>query len=364
MPPPPRRPPVRDPDPALPARAGRATLSPVSASPFPILDRLAPDKALIARRMVMAGAPIDPVRFAARGLALSKSDLAVLDEFAAQAPASDGLVSQVAERVVSQDGSVRLVLRMDGGDLVETVAMPVGAACISTQVGCAVRCRFCASGKDGLKRNLTTREIVEQLAWARRQMRIDRVVYMGMGEPTHNLENVLAAASRIHHDGLIGYRRQTLSTVGSRKALARMLEAEVKPALALSLHAADPALRKHLLPHAYDEPLPELVAAADAYGRAIGNPVQIEWTLLAGVNDDDAQVDALIDLVREVYGYVNFIVWNAVEGAPYRAPERERVIEIVRRVKRAGILATMRLSSGSDVDAACGQLRRRVVAAG
>lgn len=264
---------------------------------------------------------------------------------------------------MSKDGSVRLVLRMDGGDLVETVAMPVGAACLSTQVGCAVRCRFCASGKDGLKRNLTTVEIVEQLAHARAQMPIDRVVYMGMGEPTHNLENVLAAATRIRHDAQIGYRRQTLSTVGSRKAFARMLEAEVKPALALSLHAADPALRRHLLPHAYDEPLPELVAAADAYARAIGHPMQIEWTLLAGINDDDAQIDALVELVRGVHGYVNFIVWNAVEGAPYRAPELERVVAIVRRVKRQGVLATMRLSSGSDVDAACGQLRRRVVAA-
>jgi 23S rRNA (adenine2503-C2)-methyltransferase len=330
----------------------------VSASPFPILDRLAPEKALIARRMVMDGRSIDIARFAARGLALSKGDLEIVAEFAAQ-----GLHSQIVERVASKDGSVRLVLRVAGGDLVETVAMPVGAVCISTQVGCAVRCRFCASGKDGLKRNLTTIEIVEQLAHARAQMRIDRVVYMGMGEPTHNLENVLAAAALIHHDAQIGYRRQTLSTVGSRKAFARMLEAEVKPALALSLHAADPALRRHLLPHAYDEPLPELVAAADAYARAIGHPMQIEWTLLAGVNDDDAQIDALVELVRGVHGYVNFIVWNAVEDAPYRAPELERVVEIVRRVKRQGMLATMRLSSGSDVDAACGQLRRRVGAA-
>ena len=320
---------------------------------FPLLNGLAPDKALIARRMLMAGEAIDPARFAARGLALSKSDLAVLAGFVAQ-----GLSTRVVERVPSQDGSVRLVLDA-AGDLIESVAMPVGAVCVSTQVGCAVRCRFCASGKDGLKRNLTTTEIVEQLVHARAQMRIDRVVFMGMGEPTHNLENVLAAAAHFGRDGLISYRRQTLSTVGSCKAFVRMLEAEVRPALALSLHSVNPATRKQLLPHAYDEPVADLLAGADDYARRIGNPVQIEWTLLAGVNDSDAEIDLLADATRSVYGYVNFIVWNRVDGADFAPTSLERVVEIVRRLKRHGVLATMRVSAGADVDAACGQLRRR-----
>lgn len=317
---------------------------------------LAPSKALIARRMLLAGEPIDPARFAARGLALSRADLAVLAEF----EAAGGLRTRVVERVASQDGSVRLVLAADGGDLVETVAMPVGAVCVSTQVGCAVRCRFCASGRDGLSRNLQVHEIVEQLVHARREMRVDRVVFMGMGEPTHNLENVLVAAARFRHDGLIGYRRQTLSTVGSRRAFARMLEAEVKPALALSLHSVDPVQRRQLLPHAYDEPPAELIRAADDYARRIGNPVQIEWTLLAGINDRDDDIDSLAELARDVYGYVNFIVWNRVEGLPFTATPHERVVEVVRRTKKHGLLATMRMSAGADVDAACGQLRRRV----
>lgn len=326
-------------------------------APMPLarLDALSPAKAVIARRMLLAGQPLDAARFHARGLALSKADLAVLSTFA-----SEGLATRVLERVPSADGSVRLVVGIGGGDAVETVAMPVGAVCVSTQVGCAVRCRFCASGKDGLKRNLTVGEIVEQLVHARREMRIDRIVFMGIGEPTHNLEAVLESAARFRHDGLIGYRRQTLSTVGSRRAFARMLEAEVRPALALSLHSVDPAVRRDLLPHAYDEPIPELIAAADAYSRAIDNPVQIEWTLLAGVNDRDEDVDALAALMRGVNGYVNFIVWNKVDDTPFEAPSHERVIEIVRRTKRQGVLATMRLSVGSDVDAACGQLRRRV----
>jgi len=325
----------------------------VSAS-FPVLDRLSPGKRKIARRLLFAGASLDPERFGARGLALSKADLAVV----AAAQAED-LSSRVVDRVPSADGSVRLLLAVGGGDLVETVAMPVGAVCVSTQVGCAVRCIFCASGRDGLKRNLGVAEIVEQLVHARRQMRIDRVVFMGMGEPTHNLEAVLAAAAVFFHDGGIGYRRQTLSTVGSTRAFARMLAAEVRPALALSLHSADPATRRRLLPHAPNEPLPELLAAADDYARRIGNPVQIEWTLLAGINDGDEDVDRLAELVRGVHGYVNFIVWNPVDGLELAAPPRARVVEIVRRTKRHGLLATMRTSSGADVEAACGQLRRR-----
>ncbi len=327
----------------------------VGVLPLQRLDALSPAKAVAARRMLLAGQPIDAARFHARGMALSKADRAVIDAFE-----SEGLATRVLERVPSGDGSVRLVVGVGGGDAIETVAMPAGAVCISTQVGCAVRCRFCASGKDGLKRNLGVAEIVEQLVHARREMRIDRIVFMGIGEPTHNLDAVLESARRFRDDGLIGYRRQTLSTVGSRRAFERMLAAEVKPALALSLHSVDPVIRRDILPHAYDEPIQDLIAAADAYSRAIDHPVQIEWTLLAGINDRDEDVDALATLMQGVNGYVNFIVWNRVAGVPFEAPPQERVVEIVRRTKRHGVFATMRLSAGADVDAACGQLRRRV----
>jgi 23S rRNA (adenine2503-C2)-methyltransferase len=187
-------------------------------------------------------------------------------------------------------------------------------------------------------------------------MPIDRIVYMGMGEPTHNLDAVLVAAARLKHETQIGPRRQTLSTVGSVRAFARMHEAPVRPCLALSLHTADEALRRELLPRAGRDPLRELVAAADAYGRAVGTPVQFEWTLLAGVNDGDADADRLCELLRGVRGYVNFIVWNPVAGLPFAAPPRERTVALVRRVKQNGILATIRDSSGPDADAACGQL--------
>lgn len=261
-----------------------------------------------------------------------------------------------------EDAAERLLVRLADGRSVETVRLPSASLCVSTQVGCAVGCTFCMTGREGLVRNLTADEILAQVVHARRRRKVRRVVFMGMGEPTHNLENVLAAAARFGRDGLISYRRQTLSTVGSQRAFARMLEAEVRPALALSLHSVDPAVRKHLLPQAGDDEIPALVAAADSYARTIGNPVQIEWTLLAGVNDRDADIDALAALVGGVYGYVNFIVWNRVDGADFAPTPRDRVVEIVRRLKNRGVLATMRVSVGADVDAACGQLRRRVAA--
>ena len=311
----------------------------------------------LAVRLAMTGRRLDPLVFKKRGLCLSDAENALAARWQEQ-----GLATRIVNRVVSSDGSVRLVVELDDRQQVETVAMPIGAVCVSSQVGCAVRCRFCASGIYGVKRSLTRDEILEQVVHARREMRIDRVVFMGMGEPTHNLEAVLDAVALLKHDALISPTKQTLSTVGSRKAIARMALAEVKPCLALSLHSADPARRKDLLPHAPLEDLRELVAAADEYGHLTGMPIQYEWTLLAGINDRDEDVDALCELLANTRGYVNFILWNPVQGLPFAAPDRMRAVAMVRAIKARGILATIRNSTGSDVDAACGQLRRRALA--
>jgi len=194
---------------------------------------------------------------------------------------------------------------------------------------------------------------------ARRHMRIDRIVFMGMGEPSHNLDNVMAAVARIHDEALISPKRQTFSTVGGVKPLTRMREFAVKPCLALSLHSANEQKRRELLPRAHKDPLPEIVAAADAYAQDVGTPIQFEWTMLEGVNDSDQDVDELCALLQGVRGYVNFIVYNPVDGLPFRAPSRERIVAMVRAVKSRGILATIRDSSGPDAEAACGQLRLR-----
>lgn len=315
---------------------------------------LPPAKARLALRFVFQGLALAPEEFAARGHTLTRGEAEFLVRWQAE-----GMGSRVLERVASGDGSVRMVVGLADGERVESVAMPVGAVCVSSQVGCAVRCRFCASGLDGVKRNLEAQEILEQVVHARREMRIDRVVFMGMGEPTHNLENVLAAVAALKHEALISPTRQTLSTVGSVRAFARMAEAEVRPCLAFSLHCADEARRRELLPHAGRDPLPELVAAADAYGRRMGVPVQWEWTLLEGVNDSDQDVAQLCALLGGTRGYVNLILWNPVAGLPFARPRQERAVQMVREIKRRGILATIRNSTGGDVEAACGQLRRR-----
>jgi len=328
-----------------------------SVPPLHALAALLPErKAATARRLVLSGRA--PERAAFRGHAALTN--AEAERLAAWERA--GLASQVIERAESSDGSVRLVVRLADGERVETVAMPSRAVCVSTQVGCAVACRFCASGLLGLERNLAAHEIVEQVVHARRAMPIDRVLYMGMGEPSHNLDAVLAAVEFLKEHGGIGPGRQTFSTIGSCAALARMGAARVKPCLALSLHAADEKLRAELVPHASAEPLRDLVAAAARYAGLQGKPILFEWTLLAGVNDRDEDADALADLVRGVRGCVNFIRWNPVAGLSFAPSSFERALALRERVKSHGILATIRASTGADVDAACGQLRRRAAA--
>ncbi len=315
---------------------------------------LPPKKALLARRIVAAGRVPSEAEFGKQGLRLTAAEAQALGDWLAA-----GLATTVLEEVRAADGTVKLLLGLFDGRKVETVAMPASACCVSTQVGCAVGCRFCASGLFGVERHLSSDEIVEQVVHARRVMRIGRVVFMGMGEPSHNLDNVMTAVARIKDEVLISPRRQTFSTVGGVRALERMRGFAVRPCLALSLHLADETRRRELLPNAHKDPLRDIVAAADAYSRDVGTPVQFEWTLLAGINDGDSDVDQLCELLRGVRGFVNFIVYNPVEGLPFAAPRRERIVAMVRAVKARGILATIRDSSGPDAQAACGQLRLR-----
>jgi 23S rRNA (adenine2503-C2)-methyltransferase len=328
---------------------------PLVASGLSGLRAALPDKkGLLARRLVAAGRTPTRFDFDKQGLRLSPDEEAALQRWLAA-----GLVTRVDKETRAKDGTVKLLLALRDGKKVETVAMPIGACCVSTQVGCAVGCRFCASGLFGVERHLAVDEIVEQVVHARRHMRIDRIVFMGMGEPSHNLDNVMAAVARIHEEALISPKRQTFSTVGGVKPLARMREFAVKPCLALSLHSANEQKRRELLPRAHKDPLPDIVAAAAAYADDVGTPIQFEWTMLAGINDSDQDVEELCALLQGVRGYVNFIVYNPVDGLPFRAPSRERIVAMVRAVKARGILATIRDSSGPDAEAACGQLRLR-----
>jgi 23S rRNA (adenine2503-C2)-methyltransferase len=269
-------------------------------------------------------------------------------------------------RIVSEhrgtDGSLRFLLGLADGRTIESVLLPGDGVCVSTQVGCAVGCTFCMTGRDGLVRHLTSGEIVAQVALARARQPVRRVVLMGMGEPAHNLDNVLDAVALLGTQGDLAQKNIVFSTVGDRRVFERLPREAVKPALALSLHTTKPELRAQLLPRAPRIEPAELIALADEYSRATKYPTQYQWTLLEGVNDGDDELDTLATLLTGHYAVVNFIPYNAVDGAQFRRPSWERAAEMARYLHRRGVLAKLRRSAGQDVEAGCGQLRARRLA--
>jgi 23S rRNA (adenine2503-C2)-methyltransferase len=270
-----------------------------------------------------------------------------------------GALARIVSEHRGADDSARFLLGLADGKTIESVLLPGEGVCVSTQVGCAVGCTFCMTGREGLARQLTSGEIVAQVALARARRPVRRVVFMGMGEPAHNLDNVLEAIDLLGREGDLNQKNLVFSTVGDRRVFERLPQGPVRPALALSLHTTKPALRAELLPRAPRIEPAELVALADAYSRATKYPTQYQWTLLAGVNDGDDELDALAALLRGHYAVVNFIPYNTVQGASYRRPAWERAAEMARYLQRRGVLAKLRRSAGQDVEAGCGQLRAR-----
>jgi 23S rRNA (adenine2503-C2)-methyltransferase len=261
------------------------------------------------------------------------------------------------------DGSVRLLIALDDGLTIESVLLPRDGLCVSTQVGCAVGCVFCMTGRDGLHRQLGSAEIVAQVALARRLRPVKKVVFMGMGEPAHNLDNVLEAIELLGQSGAIGHKNLVFSTVGDRRVFERLPLGPVKPALALSLHSTVPAVRERLLPRAPRIDPGELVEWGETYARATGYPIQYQWTLLEGINDGGDELDGIVRLLRGKYAVLNLIPYNRVDGLPFSRPSAQRAAEIARSLHRRGVLTKLRQSAGQDVDAGCGQLRSRAAEA-
>ncbi len=257
------------------------------------------------------------------------------------------------------DGSARLLVELGDGQTVESVLLPRGGLCVSTQVGCAVGCRFCMTGVGGLARQLGSAEIVAQVALARSVRPVKKVVFMGMGEPAHNLDAVLEAIELLGTQGAIAHKELVFSTVGDERVFARLPLGPVKPALALSLHSTKADLRAELLPRAPRWEPAELVERGQAYAAATGYPIQYQWTLLEGINDGDDEVDGIARLLSRQYAIMNLIPCNAVPGLPYRRPTAERAAEMARALNRRGVLTRLRQSAGQDVEAGCGQLRSR-----
>lgn len=270
----------------------------------------------------------------------------------------DGLVRLRSEHPGS-DGSARLLVELADGQMVESVLLPRGGLCVSSQVGCAVGCVFCMTGKSGLLRQLGSAEIVAQVALARRFRPVKKVVFMGMGEPAHNLDNVLEAIDLLGTDGGIGQRNLVFSTVGDPRVFERLPQQAVKPALALSLHSTDAQLRQVLLPRAPVLEPAELVELGERYARLIDYPIQYQWTLLKGINDSQDEMDGIIRLLRGKFAIMNVIPYNSLDDDEFQRPEAERIHQIMRYLHENGVLTKVRNSAGQDIDGGCGQLRAR-----
>lgn len=272
----------------------------------------------------------------------------------------DGLVRLRSEHP-GGDGSARLLVGLGDGQMVESVLLPRDGLCVSSQVGCAVGCVFCMTGKSGLLRQVSSLEIVAQVVLARRYRKVRKVVFMGMGEPAHNLDNVLEAIDLLGTLGDIGHKNLVFSTVGDPRVFERLPHLRVKPALALSLHSSKAEVREQLLPKAPRITPDELVELGETYARQVGYPIQYQWTLLEGINDSLEEAEGILRLLKGKYAVMNLIPYNSLEIDDYNRPSGERIVELVHYLHRNGVLTKVRNSAGQDVEGGCGQLRARAV---
>jgi len=272
----------------------------------------------------------------------------------------------VTERVSDGGDTVKLLWELPGQARVETVLMHYPdrtTVCVSTQAGCAMACGFCATGQAGFERHLSTGEIVEQVVEAARRARqsgrrLSNVVFMGMGEPLANYDRTWAAVERLHGDVGLSARRLTLSTVGVVPGIHRLAGEALPVNLAVSLHAANDALRDELVPINRRYPIDAVVGACAAYLRAKGRRLSFEWALIDGVNDRPSDAVELASLCRRLplAAHVNLIPLNPTPGWPTTGSPPERVRAFRSWLTDAGINATVRRNRGTDIDAACGQL--------
>jgi 23S rRNA (adenine2503-C2)-methyltransferase len=277
--------------------------------------------------------------------------------------------SSIARRAASTDGTVKLLLQWPDGATSECVMIPAEerrTACISSQVGCPVGCRFCASGVGGVERNLTTGQIVEQVlrvsaeAVASRE-RLSNVVFMGLGEPLANYERVMAAVRTINAPwGMnIGARKITISTVGLPKQIRRLADEGLQLNLALSLHAPTDVLRAELIPWAEKISIADITLACRHYFEKTGREITLEYILLDRVNDRKEQAVQLARFCKQLRCNVNLIRYNPVEGLPYDRPTSQASAAFQKYLRENGVNSHIRISRGLDIDAACGQLRRK-----
>ena len=278
--------------------------------------------------------------------------------------------TKIGKHEKSSDGTEKLLVDLNDRQHVECVLLRDGirrSICVSSQVGCAMGCVFCASGLDGVERNLTYGEIIQQMLHLQHQLpieeRLSHIVMMGMGEPLANLDNVLEALRWASDERGLGIspRRITISTVGLPKAIVRLAEKNCRYHLAISLHAPNDELRNQLVPINRKVGVEELMAAADHYFEVSGRKLTFEYVLLDELNDGEEHAHQLARLLAGKTALLNVIPYNPVEGLPYRTPSNNKVARFRKILESAGIVVKFRQKKGDQINAACGQLRRKTV---
>ncbi len=278
-------------------------------------------------------------------------------------------VSDVKIKVkqVSSDGTIKYLLEYPDGECVETVLMRFDnranlTACVSSQVGCAVNCSFCATGKRGFIRNLTYKEIIEQVLTIQRDtgLKVTNVVFMGQGEPLLNLENVLKAMEIFNEDFQIGARRLTVSTSGIVPQINKLAELDMQSTLAISLHAPNHQIRTQLMQIENKYPMDELKKAMKNYVDKTGRRITIEYLLIKDLNDTVDSAKELAHYLHDIKCNINLIPYNPTEKNDYEKPSNNSIMKFKYLMEHSGKKVTVRLERGADIDAACGQLRGKV----
>ncbi len=274
---------------------------------------------------------------------------------------------QIVRKLTSQiDGTVKYLFSFEDGETVESVLMSYKhgwSQCISTQVGCKMGCTFCATGMGGFVRNLSAAEMLAQIEAAQNDhhIRVSSIVLMGMGEPLDNYDNVLSFLRMLGEEGgiHIGMRHVSLSTCGLVDQIYRLMEEKLQLTLSVSLHAPNDAIRSQMMPVNKRYPVDELLLACKEYAAVTGRRISYEYAMVNGVNDTDICAKELAQKLKGSLCHVNLIPVNAVEGKAQKASSRVRIQAFQRILEQHGITATVRRTLGSDINASCGQLRRK-----
>lgn len=272
--------------------------------------------------------------------------------------------AHIAAQSKSPDGTTKFLLELEDGERIESVLLPYEdrvSICVSTQVGCSMACAFCATGIGGLVRDLTAGEIVDEILTLQRESarRVSHVVYMGMGEPLLNMDNVLKSIRVLNEEVGIAQRHMTISTVGITPRIEKLAQEKLQITLAISLHAPNEEIRRKLMQIAGKYPLKGLIAACRTYAEQTHRRITFEYLLISEVNDGPAHARELVGLLKGLLCNVNLIPYNAVEGLPFERPSRARVETFRSILEDSGIDVTQRMERGHSISAACGQLRRR-----